>query len=149
MVLGGALGRLCPVAPERKLRRAVPDHCIVLGNPKLPTTPHRTLGAFIASERLRAGLTQQDVVAALDQLQQWLSRIESGSRQRVDVVELLVLADLMTPQRLCGCSSALRSGVVSGAQPENERSPATDASFSHPPRASDALQWNPLLTRLF
>jgi hypothetical protein len=69
------------VAPERKLRRAVPDHCIVLGNPKLPTTPHRTLGAFIASERLRAGLTQQDVVAALDQLQQWLSRIESGSRQ--------------------------------------------------------------------
>jgi transcriptional regulator with XRE-family HTH domain len=63
--------------------------------PKRPTTPHRTLGAFIASERLRAGLTQQDVVAALDQPQQWLSRIESGSRQRVDVVELLVLADVI------------------------------------------------------
>jgi transcriptional regulator with XRE-family HTH domain len=63
--------------------------------PKRPTTPHRALGAFIASERLRAGLTQQDVVAALDQPQQWLSRIESGRRQRVDVVELLVLADVI------------------------------------------------------
>jgi transcriptional regulator with XRE-family HTH domain len=62
---------------------------------KRPTTPHRALGAFIASERLRAGLTQQDVVAALDQPQQWLSRIESGSRQRVDVVELLVLAEVI------------------------------------------------------
>jgi transcriptional regulator with XRE-family HTH domain len=63
--------------------------------PERPTTPHRALGVFIASERLRAGLTQQDVVAALDQPQQWLSRIESGSRQRVDVVELLVLADVI------------------------------------------------------
>ena len=62
--------------------------------PKRPTTPRRALGAFIASERLRA-LTQQDVVAALDQPQQWLSRIESGSRQRVDVVELLVLAEVI------------------------------------------------------
>jgi hypothetical protein len=60
--------------------------------PKRPTTPHRALGAFIASERLRAGLTQR--VAALDQPQQWLSRLESGSRQRVDVVEL-VLADVI------------------------------------------------------
>jgi Helix-turn-helix domain len=73
----------------------VPDHCMVVGMPKRPTTPHRRLGAFIASERLRAGLTQQDVVAALDQPQQWLSRIESGRRQRVDVVELLVLADVI------------------------------------------------------
>jgi transcriptional regulator with XRE-family HTH domain len=56
--------------------------------------PYRLLGTFIASERRRAGLTERDVAAALGQRPSWVRRVERGSsRQRVDVVELLVLAD--------------------------------------------------------
>jgi transcriptional regulator with XRE-family HTH domain len=59
-----------------------------------PSDPYRLLGTFIASERHRAGLTQHDVAAALGQRPSWVRRVERGSsRQRVDVVELLVLAD--------------------------------------------------------
>jgi transcriptional regulator with XRE-family HTH domain len=62
--------------------------------PKRPSGPYRLLGAFIASERRRAGLTQYDVGAALGQRESWVRRVERGSsRQRVDVVELLALAD--------------------------------------------------------
>ena len=59
-----------------------------------PSDPYRLLGTFIASARRRAGLTQSDVAAALGQHPSWVRRVERGSsRQRVDVVELLVLAD--------------------------------------------------------
>jgi Helix-turn-helix domain len=57
--------------------------------------PFRLLGAFIGSERRRAGLTQREVAARLGQSQGWLSRIECGPRQRIDVVELLALADVI------------------------------------------------------
>ena len=58
-----------------------------------PSDPYRLLGTFIASARRRAGLTQSDVAAALGQHTSWVRRVERGSsRQRVDVVELLVLA---------------------------------------------------------
>ena len=87
--------------------------------PKRPTTPHRTLGAFIASERLRAGLTQQDVAAALDQPQQWLSRIESGG-QRVNVVELLALAQAIGFE----FDEAVRVVRRSGASSSRRRPPS-------------------------
>jgi transcriptional regulator with XRE-family HTH domain len=59
-----------------------------------PSDPYRLLGTFLASERRRAGLTERDVAAALGQRPSWVRRVERGSsKQRVDVVELLVLAD--------------------------------------------------------
>ena len=80
-------------------------------------TPHRTVGAFITSERLRAGLTQQDVAAALDQPQSWLSRIERGSRQRVNVVELLALAQVIGFDPAAALRMFQRSPQRRGAQP--------------------------------
>ena len=61
----------------------------------MPSNPFRLLGLFIALERNRAGLTQREVAARLGKSQGWLSRIECGPRQCIDVVELVALADVI------------------------------------------------------
>ena len=61
----------------------------------MPSNPFRLLGLFIALERNREGLTQREVAARLGKSQGWLSRIECGPRQCIDVVELVALADVI------------------------------------------------------
>lgn len=54
------------------------------------TAAYRRLTAALRSARARAGLTQQQVAAAVGAYASFVSKVESGER-RVDVVELAVL----------------------------------------------------------
>lgn len=63
-----------------------------------PSVEHYPTAYLTFLERLRAarlgkGLTQTQAAALLGRDQYWLSRCETGAR-RVDVVELLILADI-------------------------------------------------------
>jgi transcriptional regulator with XRE-family HTH domain len=53
---------------------------------------HEALRAFVAAKRKQAGLTQADVAVKLRRYQSFVANIEGGQR-RIDVVELLDLAD--------------------------------------------------------
>lgn len=55
---------------------------------------HEALIKFIIERRKRAGLTQADVAERLGEYQTFVSRLEGGGR-RVDVVELLELAEVI------------------------------------------------------
>jgi transcriptional regulator with XRE-family HTH domain len=58
-----------------------------LGSPR-----HDVVWRFLAEQRKRAGLTQAQVAAKLDEHQSFVARVESGQR-RIDVVELLDFAE--------------------------------------------------------
>jgi transcriptional regulator with XRE-family HTH domain len=61
--------------------------------PKRPTVSRGAVRALLIAERERAGLSQTDVARKLrSKSQPWISDIESGRKQRVDVVEFIALA---------------------------------------------------------
>jgi transcriptional regulator with XRE-family HTH domain len=53
---------------------------------------YRTVGAALASARLRAGLTQRELAKVLRKPQSFISNYERGQR-RVDILELLKIVD--------------------------------------------------------
>ncbi len=61
----------------------------------METSPRRTkLAELLAQQRLKKGMTQAEVARALKRYQPFIANIESGQR-RVDVVELLELAEVI------------------------------------------------------
>lgn len=60
----------------------------------LGTDRHKTLIAILIEARERAGMTQAELAERLGQYQSFVARLESGQR-RVDVIELLDLADIL------------------------------------------------------
>jgi transcriptional regulator with XRE-family HTH domain len=58
----------------------------------LQSPKHEALRAFLVERRKRAGLTQATVAKRLGRHQSFVAILESGQR-RIDVIELLELAD--------------------------------------------------------
>lgn len=56
---------------------------------------HKIVGEVLASVRKRAGLTQVELAIRLGKPQSFVSAYEAGQR-RIDVLELLLIADAMT-----------------------------------------------------
>jgi transcriptional regulator with XRE-family HTH domain len=86
-----------------------------------PSDPYRRLGAYFASKRRRAGLSQCAVAAAIGQHQSWVSLVEHGRRQHLDVIELLLLADVIGFEP----TEALRVLQRSGASSSRRRPTST------------------------
>ena len=55
---------------------------------------HKALIDLLTAKREAAGITQSELISKLGQYQSFVARLESGQR-RVDVIELLDLADVL------------------------------------------------------
>ncbi len=60
----------------------------------LGSARQRALVAFLTAKREAVGITQTELAERLGEYQSFVARLESGQR-RVDVVELLTLADIL------------------------------------------------------
>ena len=59
------------------------------------TRCHRRLVGILAAERKKAGIRQIAVSASMKERPNWMSRLESGQRRRIDVCEFILLSQII------------------------------------------------------
>lgn len=70
---------------------------------------HKAVGALLAELRRQRNLTQKQVAERLGKPQSFVSSYEAGQR-RVDVLELIRIADALKIDALAAFSEVLRAG---------------------------------------